>query len=287
MNYGNVIMKSFFYVVILLAVATVFFATGCTEKPVTGNDTIADPISADTLEADTLETILEAAPVPKAADGLFDDFLFNFAANRKLQYSRIVFPLLADYFGQETHIERKEWKMEHFFMRQGFYTLVAGTSEELYASKDKKVSQAVVEKVMFSDHCVMQYVFRRVEGQWFMQELRKQRLADNVNGTFYAFYNKFVSDSLYRQESLAENVEFSGPDPDDDFSRIEGSIMPEQFSMFVPEIPHGTIFNVVYGEPKPMPDQRVLVVRGVSNGFEIEMTFQKVHGRFMLTALST
>lgn len=31
--------------------------------------------------------------MPKAADELFDDFLFNFAASRKLQRQRVHFPL--------------------------------------------------------------------------------------------------------------------------------------------------------------------------------------------------
>ena len=96
-----------------------------------------------------------------------------------------------------------------------------------------------------------------------------------------------MRDSLFRQNALAENVEFSGPDPDDDFSRIEGTIMAEQFSMFVPEIPRGTIYNIVYGTLPSMGNQRILVLRGVSNGFEIEMIFTKQNGRFILTALNT
>lgn len=40
---------------------------------------------ADTVSASQQEEIVEETPVPKAADELFDDFIFNFAANRKLQ----------------------------------------------------------------------------------------------------------------------------------------------------------------------------------------------------------
>ena len=280
-------MKRFFYVVISVVFTAVFITTGCSGGSNTSAEAATDSIVTDSVESDTLETLLEESPVPKAADGLFDDFFFNFAANKTLQFSRIVFPLPCNVFGTEKKIDRKSWKMEHFFMRQGFYTLVAGSYDALEKSKDRSITEATVEKVVLSDHSVKRYFFRKEDGLWHMNSVSQERLESNANGEFYFFYGRFVSDSLFRQESLAESVAFSGPDPDDDFSRIEGNIMPEQFGMFVPEIPQGTIYNVVYGSQEPLGDQRVLVVRGVSNGFEIEMVFHRRHGRFVLTALNT
>ena len=280
-------MKRFFYGVIVLIFATLFSTTGCTEKTGNKSDSICDSIFQDSLGTDTLETLLEETAVPKAADGLFDDFFFNFAANRKLQLSRIAFPLPLNTFGTLSTISKEQWKPEHFFMRQGFYTQVAGSYDDLESSKNRNITVATVEKVLMPENSVMQYIFRCTEGLWLLKEMRKQRLEENVNGEFYEFYNKFMRDSLFRQNSLAENVEFSGPDPDDDFSRIEGTIMAEQFSMFVPEIPRGTIYNIIYGKQPSMGNQRILVIRGVSNGFEIEMIFTKHNGRYLLTALNT
>ena len=40
---------------------------------------------------DSTEQLIEETPMPKAADELFDDFVFNFAANRKLQKSRFIY----------------------------------------------------------------------------------------------------------------------------------------------------------------------------------------------------
>jgi len=71
-----------------------FSSSGCTEKNTSAvdSDTI---ITVDTTAVvDSIEDeIIAATPMPKAADELFDDFFFNFAANRKLQSKRIVFPL--------------------------------------------------------------------------------------------------------------------------------------------------------------------------------------------------
>ena len=92
---------------------TVFFAflaivmmmtvgTGCTEKKAAQNDTLSsDSLLADTSEAeDSMETIISEEPMPKAADELFDDFFFNFAANRRLQRERIDFPLTVNSYGK-------------------------------------------------------------------------------------------------------------------------------------------------------------------------------------------
>ena len=100
--------------------------TGCTEKKAALNDTLSsDSLLADTSDAeDSLETIISEEPMPKAADELFDDFFFNFAANRRLQRERIDFPLAVNSYGKMTSVTQRRWRTEHFFMHQGYYTLV-------------------------------------------------------------------------------------------------------------------------------------------------------------------
>ncbi len=44
-------------------------------------DSVAD--STDTTDIDTLEMLITETPMPRAADAMFDDFLFNFLANKK------------------------------------------------------------------------------------------------------------------------------------------------------------------------------------------------------------
>ena len=59
----------------------------------TEEDTVDSTQVADTVASTLQEEIEDEVAMPKAADELFDDFIFNFAANKKLQSSRIVFPL--------------------------------------------------------------------------------------------------------------------------------------------------------------------------------------------------
>jgi len=281
-------MKRSVFAVIAMIVMTMLWTTGCTKKGSQEADSISDSTVIDTLDTDTLESLIEETPVPKAADEFFDDFIFNFAANKKMQLSRIAFPLTVDDFGKKSTVDRQKWHMERFFMRQGFFTLVVSNMKDVDGAKDTTVNHVVIEKIYLDDHFVRQYHFNRIEGQWKMLKMTNQTMNSNANGDFYAFYDKFVCDSTFRQSSMAESIEFCGPDPTDDFApRIKGSIMPEQWDMFAPELPKTMIYNIVYGDRPMKGSQRILVVRGIANGLETELTFKKEGGGYKLVKLNT
>ena len=77
--------------------------------------------------------------------------------------------------------------------------------------------------------------------------------------------------------SLDEFVVMTAPDSDDEeFNEVTGSIMPEQWPTFKPVvIPHGVVYLVNYGQHYSSENQKVLIVRGIANGLNIEMTFQR------------
>ena len=85
-------------------------------------DSVADTL--DSVPLDTLEQLLSEIPTPKAMDEFFDDFFFNFAANKKVQKARIIFPLTVHKADKDEQIEKNKWQMERFFMHQGYYTLL-------------------------------------------------------------------------------------------------------------------------------------------------------------------
>ena len=95
--------KSAFFFVLAAVMTLIGFPLGaCSDKKPAADTTVVDSIPADTVTADTLETLISETPMPKAADELFDDFIFNFAANRKLQLARIQFPLAVENGGRVT-----------------------------------------------------------------------------------------------------------------------------------------------------------------------------------------
>ena len=232
------------------------------------------------------EEIVEA-PMPKAADELFDDFIFNFAANRKLQMERIKFPLPKSNGTHVEQIKREQWKVEHYFMRQQYYTLLFESERDMEIVKDTSVNHAVVEMIYFNTGAIIQHVFNRHRGAWMLTEIRTIPIKSSENASFLSFYQRFASDAEFQQRSLSESISFVGPDPDDDFAQMEGVITPDTWEAFAPELPAKMIYNIVYGQPKKGGQHVVFVLRGIANGLEVEMTFRRSENNWKLIRLVT
>lgn len=279
-------MKRFWFVfsvVVLLFSACQGNKTGNSEVEETADSTQ----QADTVATSLEEEIAEDVPVPKAADELFDDFIFNFAANRTLQSSRIKFPLLIKRGDEVSYLKKGEWQMEYFFMKQDFYTLLFDSEKEMEAVKETNIEHAVVEKIYLHSKTVKQYIFDRVNGLWMLQQVIHMPLSESRNASFLEFYEQFASSTEYQSKHLMESVKFIGPDPDDDFSQMEGVITPDTWEAFAPELPSGMIYNIVYGAPQKETGRKVFVLRGIANGMEIELTFKHDGGKWKLEKLVT
>ena len=248
-------------------------------------DSVAD--STDTTDVDSMELLITETPMPRAADAMFDDFLFNFLANKKLQKERVVFPLRVTENGTITKIEKDEWKMEHLFMRQGYYTLLFNNDKQMQLMKDTAVSEAVVEKIMLGKNQVKNYFFQRIKGAWLLREIKVTPIQSDANASFLAFYQRFVNDTAFQVKSISETVDFVGPDPDDDFNMMEGVITPDTWEAFAPTLPHKTLYNIIYGKPQEEGKEKIYLLRGVANGLEMELRFKKEGGKWMLKKLMT
>ena len=283
-------MKKLSLITVMLAVLTIvcFTSVGCTDKkPVPAVDsTAADTAVADTQAMDSTEKLIEENPMPKAADELFDDFLFNFAASRKLQMERIHFPL-AVYRNDKLkkHIAKRHWKMEHFFMRQDYYTLIFDNHKQMNLMKDTTIDHVVIEKVFYSRKVVQQFLFNRINGQWMMTSINYKPMYQNMNSSFLKFYGSFATDTAFQSRHLHNPVKFTGPDPDDDFSTMTGEIEPETWPAFAPQLPHGMIYNIIYGQKYTESSQKIFVIRGIANGMETRLTFKRIGGRWQLMKL--
>lgn len=273
---------------VIVAMMLLFLACGGHKTVRPAEEPTEDTLLADNDSVQTdEESLLADEPMPLAADELFDDFIFNFAANKKLQMERIAFPLAEDIYGRADSMKSRQWQMDYFFMKQGYYTLLFNSPDEMAVVKDTSLREAIVEKIFLDDDYVKQYHFKRIRGRWMLCLLREQHLSKNANATFLSFYKHFVSDSAFQVKSLASQIEFVGPDPDDDFSQMEGVILPEYWDVFAPELPDGVLYNIVYGKESPEADDKVFVLRGIANGLEMEMTFSRKSGQWKLTKLIT
>ena len=283
-------MKRLIDIACALALLSMVMTTGCTDKkPSPVKDSVLlDSAQQDSVLEDSAEDIIAETPMPKAADELFDDFIFNFAANKKLQFKRIVFPLKVYHNEKLSHsVGKNAWKMEHFFMRQDYYTVIFDHPKQMKIVKDTSINHVVIEKVYFAKRLVKQYLFNRINGLWMLTSINYKPMYTNKNASFLKFYHSFATDTALQNRHLASPIKFTGPDPDDDFSTMSGDIDPETWPAFAPELPSKMIYNIIYGQKYTESNQKIFVIRGIANGLETELYFRKIRGKWMLTKLNT
>lgn len=279
------VLRTLLPIIIALLCATFF--CGCEHKVSSSAGSDSDSV-ADTTAQDSLSEIIEEEEMPAAADELFDDFFFNFAANRRLQRERTVFPLPVARGGKVSVKERGQWQHEHFFMAQGYYTLIFSDARSVRLAKDTTVSDVTVERIALARGRVTRWHFTRQRGLWRMDSMAVMPLRRHEDAAFLAFYQHFATDSAYQQQALAEEVTFTGPDPDDDYATMTGEILPEQWPSFAPMLPHGTIYNIRYGHAfRPRSATRYFMLRGIANGLQTDLVFTRRGRSWQLTKVNT
>lgn len=262
----------------LLALALLL--SGC------GGDKKAKTAAETAPAEEPLPERFEHDDLPKAADELFEDFVYYFASNEQLQRRRIAFPLEEKTGGTTIVHEREDWRMEPFFMSAGEYTLIFDTPQQRELVNDTTIDAATVEKIYLNADSVRQYLFCRTDGRWMLEGIRTEHLSANANAAFLTFYRQFASDSAFQMNSLSEEIAFSGPDPEDDFAQMEGFITPDSWGAFAPDLPQDSIYNIVYGKQKGQSKEKFFIICGISNGQEMELTFRKKRGMWKLAKLT-
>ncbi|MBO4821778.1 MAG: DUF4348 domain-containing protein [Prevotella sp.] len=281
-----------------LACCFAALAIGCKDNKPEPKDDIVEQVDtivkADTIETVIVDTIpdnardslISAAPVPETVDELFDDFLFLFTANKKLQYERVEFPLPVHDGDSDSFIQMKDWKMEKFFSQQEFYTLILDDESQMELSKNTSVDSVIIETINLKAKSVEQHVFNRRNGKWMLTGINKNTMYQNQNKSFLAFYQQFASDSIFQVQSLNDPVNATIPDPEDDYAMMEGEFHPDQWDEFKPYIlPDDTIYNILYGQKYNISKKKIFVIRGISNGLEIDMTFKQMNGKWKLVKI--
>ena len=235
--------KSVFSIFALVSVIVICFSSvGCTDKKTTEESLSIDSLNVDSLSMN--EEMQGEANMPKGADELFDDFFFNFAANKKLQKARIQSPLP---WYKNKVLQKKttkdHWTIEQFFMPDGYYTLIFDKKEQIDVVKDTTVNHVVVEKINLNKDNIKQYYFDRLDGEWMLTSINELPVDSSSNASFLKFYHRFSGDEEYQLQSINDLVTFSAPDPDDDFNTITGMMVPEQWPAFKPPSSTGTAWS--------------------------------------------
>ena len=223
--------------------------------------------------------------LPEQADELFDDFIFEFARLAKVQRERTRFPLPLVVQGDTTWVSEEKWKHEPLFKQQEYYTVFYNLEEQMELEKRTDLEAVDVDQIDLQKHEVKTCQFEREEGEWKLTEERVRSFSgDDPLDRFLLFYQRFVSDVAFQQQSVADTLRYVTTDPDDDFNTIEGTLDHDQWDAFKPQLPDGVITNIRYGQTYDNPDGMILVKAGISNGLMDILDFRKKDGEWKLVS---
>lgn len=219
---------------------------------------------------------------PSRMDEVFDDFFFNFAGSERLQRSRINFPLHLNAFGNDMAIEKDEWTYESFFHNDDFYTVFFNDDDDIDLAFANHTA-INVQLINAADSTMQTYHFDRQDGQWKLTRQVMSELTGQPMDDFYYFYARFASDSLMQRRSLKRPLRFVTSDTEDEGGSIEGTLTPDQWFVFHPDLPQGVLTNILYGQQYTNPSQMIMCKRGIANGMLDIFTFNRRDGEWKLT----
>ncbi len=243
-------------------------------------DTIV-AVQADTMELLTdsmqLAEIMKEKPRVQVGNELFEDFIFNYAADEELQLKRTKFPL--SYYEPDTvlRIEKEMWKHDHLFTQEHHYTLLFDTEEDMEMVGDTALNSVQVEWFYLATKMVKRYYFQRTAGKWILEAINLRKMqSEEENEDFIDFYSKFSEDSLYQEKHIADPLQFITIDPEDEFAILETTLDASQWPAYRYLLPTERLSNISYGQRnRDDAKTKILKVNGIDNGYHNLFYFRK------------
>lgn len=282
-------MRGKFYGLLLLS-AIVLAWVACSHER-----TNSDTDSTDTLEvADSLESDSafffqdedEGLIMKEQLSEVFSDFIFAFTHNNRFQAERIRFPLPVTEMDGTTRTIRsgKQFRSEFILPGNDYYTLLLGDLDQINVlQNDSALQQISLQSIDLTTQAMTVYAFERNEGRWYLSNRTHSGFTPHV-GDFLSFYERFATDSLFQQESVARHLKFAMDDTGEEEEEMEGTIDRDQWPVFRPEMPGMTFVNIDFGQSYPNPHFIYMLQCGISNGMLDIFTFHRDGNRWQLVS---
>lgn len=218
-------------------------------------------------------------------DGIFEEFLYEFAGDTLLQMHRIHFPLpYINNKGEEHLLSEQDWPSSRLLCLTDIYHTLFEHDAEMDAERDTSMAKVDLECVDMQTGMVRTFRFEKQKGYWQLCKIVEQELASYRHREFYAFYHRFVTDSLYQSRHVNDPMTFVTVDPEDDFNIIEANIDMEQWFAFHPLSPEQLMINVDYGVKSTLrPKRKILTCKSLGGNFNTTSYFRRIDGEWMLT----
>ena len=248
-----------------------------TMQSATSTDSITESVAADSDSVSLPEP-------PAAADGVFDDFMFNWMNNKHFQLERTAFPLPVVSKQGTSILSASEWKHEPLFSKREVYTMIFDNEKSMKNISDTAVKCVVVEMIKLREKSSISYMFTKQRGAWRLSAIKHEELSENKNSDFLDFYQKFASSEKFQKQHVARSFELSVIDPDS-YEHIKGTADANQWTLYAPVFPTDVMTNVNYGQEYGDTGERVLVVSSVDGMMSSTITFRKRGSQWLAVKL--
>lgn len=270
---------------IVIGVIALCFLSACGNKkakidPFESLTELMDSVKHDTAKVNFAQEA-ELMPVPSKADETFDDFIYTFATDKKMQQQRVLFPL--PFYNDDTpsKIEKSKWKHDNLYTKQDYYTLLFDREQDMELVQDTSLISVQFEWIYMKTSMAKKYYFEKKKGAWMLEAINLYPIKDGGNGQFIDFFYKFANDSVYQSEHLKDPLTFVTTDPDDDFAIMESILELNQWPAFRPLLPTDRLTNINYGQ-QLNDDSRSKILEIKGNGYSNTLYFQRTGDKWEL-----
>ena len=228
-------------------------------------ETVNDSIDTDTLGLEPLD-LFEEETIPDAADELFDDFLYLYTSN-------------VDFMRQRTARGLHPFTMND----ERALAVIYEREEDLLLQKDTAVAHVVMEQIVWDTDSIHLFNFNKTDGRWLLSSVDAVDISNTPNASFLVFLHDFISDSLYRQESVHDPLIMTFYSEEDE-AMVEQEMTRGDWNELYAELPDmsETILNIDYGQSLFSMNRKSMQLQELSSGLFLKLHFDFSDGRWQL-----
>lgn len=245
--------------------------------------------SQETVMPTDYEERVEELSGPTQRTEAFSDFFFSFLNDRRFQADRVKFPLhLTNVKGEKRTITRGSDFREYFAWPNAdeYMLLLSNEAQMEHFQNAMDLTEIEVQVIDLKRLTIKGFDFSRAEKQWKLLEGREY-IPHGVYYDFLRFYQRFSTDNDFQTQSLARPLVYTMPDPDDERGEITGTLDPEQWPAFRPDLPRDVVSNILFGQNLEQTRQITLVHCGIASGLLDVFTFRLVGERWQLVSFKS
>ena len=149
------------------------------------------------------------------------------------------------------------------------------------------MQSVTVEWIGLKEDLVQNFRFKRLNDKWMLTEIDKHGRNEMPTGDFLNFYARFVADSVFQREALADPVKVILTSEDGEEAPEEEHVNPDEWFEMKESLPLPTdaIVNVNYGQASISQNKKILLIQGLGNGMQMKFKFNKQNDDWKLTEI--